>query len=127
LQRLESYKGLAILATNMKSALDKAFVRRLRFIVDFPFPDAEQRQEIWQKVFPKHAPLDESVDHERLSKLDLTGGNIHNVAMNAAFLAAQENSKITMPLILNAARVEYRKLERPAKESNFYWLEGRQA
>ena len=127
LQRLESYKGLAILATNMKSALDKAFVRRLRFIVDFPFPDVIQRQEIWEKVFPVHAPLDEHFDCKRLAKLDLTGGNIHNVAMNAAFLAAQENSKITMPLILNAARVEYRKLERPVKDSNFHWLDARQA
>jgi hypothetical protein len=127
LQRLESYKGLAILATNMKSALDKAFVRRLRFIVDFPFPDPAQRQEIWEKVFPVHAPLDESLDYQRLAELGLTGGNIHNVAMNAAFLAAQEKSKITMPLILSAARVEYRKLERPAKESNFHWLDARQA
>lgn len=127
LQRLESYKGLAILATNMKNALDKAFVRRLRFIVDFPFPDAVQRQEIWKKVFPENTPVDENFDYQRLAKLDLTGGNIHNVAMNAAFLAAQENSKITMPLILNAARVEYRKLERPTKESNFQWLDARQA
>lgn len=127
LQRLESYTGLAILATNMKGALDKAFVRRLRFIVDFPFPNNMQRQEIWEKVFPMDAPLDESFDYKRLAKLDLTGGNIHNVAMNAAFLAAQENSKITMPLILNAARTEYRKLDRPTKESNFQWLDARQA
>jgi len=127
LQRMESFRGLAILASNMKSSLDKAFVRRLRFIVDFPFPDAVQRQEIWGKVFPIQAPVGENFDYKRLAKFDLTGGSIHNVAMNAAFLAAQENSKITMPLILNAARVEYRKLERPVKESNFHWLDSRQA
>lgn len=127
LQRLETYRGLAILATNMKSALDKAFVRRLRFIVDFPFPDVEQRKEIWEKVFPPEAPLAANFDYKRLAKLNLTGGNIHNVAMNAAFLAAQQNSEITMPLILNAARTEYRKLERPAKESNFLWLEASEA
>lgn len=127
LQRLESYNGLAILATNMKSALDKAFVRRLRFIVDFRIPDAVQRQEIWKKVFPAYAPIDESVDYTRLAKFDLSGGNIQNVAINAAFLAAQENSKISMPLLMSAARVEYRKLERPVKESNFDWLDAREA
>lgn len=121
LQRMESYRGLAILATNMKSALDKAFVRRLRFIVDFPFPDVPQRKEIWQKVFPDNTPLDESLDLSRLAKFNLTGGNIHNVALNAAFLAAQENGAITMPLLLNATRTEFKKLERPAKESDFRW------
>lgn len=121
LQRMESYRGLAILATNMKSALDKAFVRRLRFIVDFPFPDVEQRKEIWQKVFPASTPLDDSLDLSRLAKFNLTGGNIHNVALNAAFLAAQEGGAITMPQLLNATRIEFKKLERPAKESDFRW------
>jgi len=121
LQRMESYRGLAILATNMKSALDKAFVRRLRFIIDFPFPDVEQRKEIWQKVFPANTPLDDSLDLSRLAKFNLTGGNIHNVALNAAFLAAHENGAITMPLLLNATRAEFQKLERPAKESDFRW------
>lgn len=121
LQRMESYRGLAILASNMKTSLDKAFVRRLRFIVDFPFPGIEERTEIWQKIFPLEAPLDKNIDYPRLAKLNLTGGNIHNVALNAAFLAAQHNSNVTMPLVLDAARVEYRKLERPAKESDFTW------
>lgn len=121
LQRMETYRGLAILATNMKSALDKAFVRRLRFIVDFPFPDVEQRTEIWQKIFPPGSPLEEDFDHRRLARLNLTGGNIHNVAINAAFLAAQENSPITMPLVLSAAKTEFHKLERPARESDFVW------
>ena len=127
LQRMESYSGLAILATNMKGALDKAFVRRLRFIVDFPFPKAEERMEIWKKVFPADTPTDNHLDYERLAKMNLTGGNIHNVALNAAFLAAQENNLITMPLVLNAARTEYKKLERPAKESDFRWLDGTEA
>ncbi|OEY66752.1 ATP-binding protein [Marinobacter sp. X15-166B] len=121
LQRMEGYRGLAILATNMKNALDKAFVRRLRFIVDFPFPGIEQRAEIWQKVFPPQTPVSDHLDFQRLAKLSLTGGNIHNVALNAAFLAAQHGGQITMPLILNAARTEYQKLERPAKESDFRW------
>jgi len=121
LQRMESYRGLAILATNMKSSLDKAFVRRLRFIVDFPFPGVTERKEIWRKAFPASTPLDENADFSRLAKFNLTGGNIHNVALNAAFLAAQEGGAITMPLLLNATRTEFKKLERPAKESDFRW------
>ncbi len=121
LQRMESYRGLAILASNMKTSLDKAFVRRLRFIVDFPFPGIKERTEIWQKVFPPETPIDENFDCNRLAKLNLTGGNIHNVALNAAFMAAQKKSPVSMPLLLNAARIEYKKLERPAKESDFIW------
>ncbi len=122
LQRMESYRGLAVLATNMKSALDKAFVRRLRFILDFPFPDADHRKLIWQNVFPPQTPVDENLDYEHLAKLNLTGGNIHNVALNAAFLAANEGKQaVSMPLILNAARTEFKKMERPTKESDFQW------
>jgi len=121
LQRMESYQGLAILATNMKSALDKAFVRRLRFIVDFPFPDMEERKAIWNKVFTAKTPVDENLNVSRLAKFHLTGGNIHNVALNAAFLAAQEGGIVTMPLLLNAVRTEFKKLERPMKESDFRW------
>ncbi len=121
LQRMESYRGLAILATNMKSALDKAFMRRLRFIVDFPFPGVAERKEIWSKVFTANTPVDNNVDYSRLAKFNLTGGNIHNVALNAAFLAAQEDGVITMPLLLSATRTEFKKLERPAKESDFNW------
>ena len=121
LQRMESYKGLAILATNMKNALDKALMRRLRFIMDFPFPGFDERKNIWQNVFPPETPVNEDLDYRRLAKLSLTGGNIHNIALNTAFLAAQEGTPVTMPLLLNAARIEFRKLERPAKESDFIW------
>jgi SpoVK/Ycf46/Vps4 family AAA+-type ATPase len=123
LQRMESYRGLAILATNMKSALDKAFMRRLRFIVDFPFPAIEERKDIWRKVFPADTPVDKTLDYQRLASLNMTGGSIQNVALNAAFLAAQQNEGlVTMPLVLNAARTEFKKMERPAKESDFRWL-----
>ena len=123
LQRMESYRGLAILATNMKSALDKAFMRRLRFIVDFPIPGIEERKEIWRKVFPADTPVDNAFDYQRLAALNMTGGSIQNVALNAAFLAAQEGGRVTMPLVLNAARTEFKKMERPAKESDFRWLD----
>lgn len=118
LQRMEAYRGLAILATNMKSALDPAFMRRLRFIVNFPFPGASERKLIWQKVFPSQVPKDE-LDCERLGHFNMTGGNIHSIALNAAFAAAQSNSKVTMPIVLSAARTEFRKLEKPINEAEF--------
>jgi SpoVK/Ycf46/Vps4 family AAA+-type ATPase len=111
LQRMEDYRGLAILTTNQKAALDKAFMRRLRFVVQFPFPDVEQRGAIWNAVFPADAPLD-GVDARRLAQLKVAGGNIRNIAMNAAFIAAAENRPIRMRDLLGAARAEYAKLER---------------
>jgi ATPase family associated with various cellular activities (AAA) len=111
LQRMEVYRGLAILTTNQKSALDPAFMRRLRFVVQFPFPDLAQRSAIWSAVFPASAPLD-GLAMERLAQLKVAGGNIRNIAMNAAFLAAEENRAIGMPDLLRAARAEYAKLER---------------
>jgi hypothetical protein len=118
LQRMEAYRGLAILATNMKSALDTAFMRRLRFIVNFPFPGQAERKAIWQKVFPPEVPIG-GLDFDRLARLNLTGGNIHGIALNAAFLAAQANEPVTMPLVLAAARTEFRKLDRPISEVEF--------
>ena len=122
LQRMETYRGLAILATNVKSALDTAFVRRLRFIVDFPFPGLAERKAIWKGVFPPEAKT-RGLDFDRLARLNLTGGNIHNVALNAAFLAVRDDKAVTMPLVLDAARAEFRKLGRPLSESDFRWEE----
>jgi len=122
LQRMEGYRGLAILATNMKSALDAAFLRRLRFIVNFPFPGPAERKAIWENVFPRNVPR-ERIDYQRLARLNLTGGSIHNIALNAAFLAKQVGSDVTMPLILDAARTEFRKLEKPINEADFRWLQ----
>src|ERR1051326_7866421 len=119
---MEAYRGLAILATNMKSALDSAFLRRLRFVVDFPYPGAEERRQIWKGIFPEQTKT-ANLDLDRLARLDLTGGNIHNVALNAAFLAAPTNSLVTMPLILQAARTEFRKLGRFINETDFIWKE----
>jgi SpoVK/Ycf46/Vps4 family AAA+-type ATPase len=118
LQRIESYRGLAILATNMKSSLDTAFLRRLRFIINFPFPGKLERKRMWEKVFPEETPI-ESLDFERLGRLNLTGGSIHNIAINAAFLAVREGTAVTMQSVLAAARMEFRKLERPINEADF--------
>ena len=122
LQRMEAYRGLAILATNMKSALDPAFMRRLRFIVNFPFPGPAERIQMWQKAFPPAMPKDE-LDWARLARLNLTGGNIHTVALNAAFAAAHsEDKQVTMELVLAAARTEFRKLDRVVNEADFKWV-----
>lgn len=112
LQRMEAYRGLAILTTNMRHALDKAFTRRIRFIVQFPFPDAVQRAEIWSKVFPGNTPR-LGLDMEKLSRLTIAGGSIRNIAMNAAFYAADEDSPVLMTHIFRAARTEYEKTEKP--------------
>jgi SpoVK/Ycf46/Vps4 family AAA+-type ATPase len=116
LQRMEAYRGLAILTTNLQTALDKAFLRRLRFIVQFPFPDAVQRTEIWQRIFPAATPTD-GLDVGKLSRLNVAGGNIRNIAVNAAFLAADENRAVTMSHLLRAARREYEKLEKPLTDA----------
>jgi hypothetical protein len=118
LQRMEAYQGLAILATNMKSALDPAFMRRLRFVVNFPYPGAAERKAIWQKVFPGQTPT-ESLDFDRLARLNLTGGNIQSVALNAAFAAAHAGTPVTMPVLLEAARTELRKVGRMVNELEF--------
>jgi hypothetical protein len=115
LQRMEAYRGLAILTTNMKDALDPSFLRRLRFVVQFPFPDAGARAQIWRRVFPARTPT-AGLDVERLARLQIPGGNIRNIALNAAFLAAEASTPVTMSHVLNAARTEYAKLERtPAR------------
>ena len=115
LQRLESYGGLAILATNAKQALDDAFMRRLRFIVDFPAPGRIQRRRLWEKAFPRATPT-EGLDYERMGQWNLTGGSIANIALNAAFLAAEAQTPVTMEQVLAAAKVEYKKTGQPASE-----------
>jgi hypothetical protein len=115
LQRMESYRGLAVLATNMRSALDTAFLRRLRFVVNFPFPDPAQRAEIWRRAFPAGAPVGR-LDYDKLARLDMAGGNIRNVALHAAFLAAAEASTLEMSHLAQAARTEFTKIDKPVPE-----------
>jgi len=111
LQKMEEYRGLAILTTNMKNALDQAFLRRIRFVVQFPFPDAQLRAEIWNKVFPKQTPTND-LSIQKLANLNVAGGNIRNIALNASFAAAHKDKPVTMRDIHNAARNEYVKLEK---------------
>ncbi|WP_282606183.1 ATP-binding protein [Pelagibius sp. Alg239-R121] len=112
LQRMEAYRGLAVLTTNQKSALDSAFLRRLRYVIQFPFPDATARAEIWARIFPQATPV-EGLDPQKLSRMNLSGGSIRSVALNASFLAAGANTPVMPQHVLNAARREYAKLEKP--------------
>jgi hypothetical protein len=118
LQRMEDYTGLAILATNRRSALDTAFLRRLRFVIDFPFPSVEDRRRIWTGVFPPQAVLD-GVEYAFLSRLELSGGNIRSIAVNAAFLAAAEERPIGMAHLVRATAREYTKLSKPISAAEF--------
>ena len=117
LQRMEAYRGLAILTTNMKSALDSAFLRRIRFVVHFPSPGPAQRAEIWRNVFTARTPV-ESLDVEKLARLNVAGGEIRNIALHAAFLAADRGEPIRMAHLLDAARNEFLKLDRPLSDAD---------
>jgi ATPase family associated with various cellular activities (AAA) len=116
LQRLEAYRGLAILTTNMQQSIDAAFLRRLRFIVNFPFPDQKLRLKIWERAIPKRAPAD-AIDLAKLARLSLSGGSIRNMALGAAFLAADEPAPIGMRHMRQAAEAEYAKLDKPLGDS----------
>ncbi|WP_414569565.1 ATP-binding protein [Nostoc sp. CCY 9925] len=116
LQRMESYPGLAVLTTNLKSAIDTAFLRRIRFVVQFPFPDTAQRAEIWRRVFPANTPTAD-LDALQLARLNVAGGNIRNIALNAAFLAADAGEPVQMKHVLRAAQTEYTKLEKPLTDA----------
>ena len=116
LQRMEAYTGLAILTTNLKTSLDTAFQRRLRFVVQFTFPDTEQREAIWRSVFPAATPTD-GLDYRKLAQLQVAGGNIRNIALNAAFLAADAGEAVGMVHLLYAAHGEGSKRECPLTDA----------
>ncbi|MCA8978328.1 MAG: ATP-binding protein [Planctomycetes bacterium] len=116
LQRMEAYRGLAILTTNLKSALDDAFQRRLRFVVNFPFPGPDMRAEIWRRMIPAEAPVDR-LDFARLAQLNAPGGTIRTVALHAAFLAAAAREPVRMTHLLTAAQRVAAKSEVPLTAS----------
>ncbi|MGD9527261.1 MAG: ATP-binding protein, partial [Pseudonocardia sp.] len=98
LQRMETFDGLAVLTTNHREHLDPAFLRRIPFVVEFPFPDVDLREEIWRRIFPSGVPV-EGLDHRALARLSVAGGNIRSIARNAAFLAAVGGGPVTMRLL----------------------------
>lgn len=111
LQRMEAYRGLAVLTTNQRAALDPAFLRRLRFVLQFPFPNQAQREALWRRVFPAAMPR-AKLDYDKLARLQMAGGQIRNIALNAAFLAAEEDEPLRMAHLAQAARHEAAKHER---------------
>jgi SpoVK/Ycf46/Vps4 family AAA+-type ATPase len=119
LQKMEEYEGVVILATNLRENMDEAFTRRIRFIVEFPFPDVASRLRIWSTHFPKEAPLSDEIDYQFLSKqFQVAGGNIKNIVLNSAFLAAQDGGTIDMEHILRGAKREFEKIGKLWNESN---------
>lgn len=117
LQRMESYRGLSILTTNLKESLDPAFLRRIGTVVDFPFPDRAQRLAQWSRVFPPETPT-EGLDFDKLARLNTTGGHIRNIALNAAFRAADTGEPVRMAHLAAAARSELAKLGRLAGQGD---------
>ena len=111
LQKVEEYEGITILATNFIQNIDEAFMRRINFIIEFPFPDNKYREKIWRSVFPEDAPLEKDIDYEFIAKrFEVSGGNIKNIAVAAAFLAAEGGQAVGMKHIVRAARYEMHKI-----------------
>jgi hypothetical protein len=117
LQRMEAYGGITILATNLRANLDEAFTRRLQFVIDFPFPEEQYRLRIWQTLFPPDLPRDEHLDFGLLaSRFKLAGGNIRNIIVNAAYLAAADGKHVSMDQLLHGVRREFQKMGRLVPE-----------
>jgi SpoVK/Ycf46/Vps4 family AAA+-type ATPase len=120
LQKMEDYEGVVILATNLSRNIDDAFLRRMQFVVEFPFPDQTLRKLIWIGMFPENAPLADDIDYDFLcEKLKLAGGNIKNIALSAAFYAAEESKDIRMDHIMHAAKREYQKMGKTFLKADF--------
>lgn len=121
LQRMEAYDGITILATNLRSNLDEAFTRRLQFAVDFPFPEDNDRLRIWRTLFPPNVPCQPDINYEFLARrFRLAGGNIRNIIINAAYLAASDGGMVTMSHILHSARRELQKMGRLVSEPDLF-------
>lgn len=120
LQKMDEYQGISILATNFKNNLDEAFTRRIQVLVDFPVPDEKNRKLIWKNMLPKNAPLGSDIDLDFLSKnFGITGGDIKNIVLNAAFFAAESNTEIRMEHFIKALGQELMKMGRVCMKSDF--------
>jgi SpoVK/Ycf46/Vps4 family AAA+-type ATPase len=120
LQRIEGYDGIVVLATNLRSNIDDAFLRRIDVFVDFPAPEAATRRRLWEALLPAAAPRADDVDLDFLAeRFELTGGGIRNCTVSAAFLAAGEGAPIGMTQLVRAVALEYSKLGRLTLEADF--------
>jgi len=120
LQKMEEYEGVVILATNLRRNLDDAFVRRMAFTLQFPFPDEADRLRIWQQIWPPETPLAGDLDLAFMARqFRLAGGNIKNVALAAAFLAAEDGQMVTMEHLIVATRRELQKMGKSVVDGQF--------
>jgi SpoVK/Ycf46/Vps4 family AAA+-type ATPase len=120
LQKMEEYEGITILSTNLRQNIDDAFVRRIQFIVEFPFPDIVHRKKIWEKTFPTDAPVAEDVDFEFLAnRFKFAGGNIRNIAIRSSYYAAEQGGSINMTHVLKATKRELQKAGTLFSEKDF--------
>lgn len=120
LQKMEVHEGIVILATNLNKNIDEAFLRRMHFAVEFPFPDATRRKRLWHQIFPNPVPLANDIDYQLLGeKLQVSGGNIKNIALTAAFYGARDSSEVTMAHIIKAAEKEYHKMGKTFIKADF--------
>jgi SpoVK/Ycf46/Vps4 family AAA+-type ATPase len=124
LERIETYPGIVVMSTNLLSNLDSAFTRRFRFMIEYPFPGAAERLQLWRQAFPPSAPVDPGVDYPLLAeRAPLSGGNISSIAMRAAFYAAAEEQRVSMAHILRATEREFDKLGKVFSERDFQWFD----
>ncbi|MEA3325298.1 MAG: AAA family ATPase [Euryarchaeota archaeon] len=119
LQRMEEYDGVVILASNFKKNIDDAFLRRMHFVIEFPLPDEKLREKIWAGIFPEETPLGDSVDFTFLARFKVTGGNIKNIAISAAFLAAGDSATVEMEHLIRATKREFQKMGKLCTPGDF--------
>jgi hypothetical protein len=120
LQRMETFEGMAILATNLRANLDEAFTRRLDVIVDFPMPDERHRRSLWEKCLSPEVPREGDLDLDFLAKsFEFSGGNIRNICVTAAYLAADAERSVSVEDLIRGVQREYRKLGRLCVEAEF--------
>ena len=120
LQKLEGFDGVVLMSTNLLQNIDSAFMRRISYVINFPFPDEGRRLELWKKMFPPEMPVDEGIDFEYLARqFELSGAVIKNTVMSAAFLAAEEDAPVNMSHILRAVRKQLSKQGRLLVKEDF--------
>jgi SpoVK/Ycf46/Vps4 family AAA+-type ATPase len=125
LQKMEEHEGVAILATNLRQNLDDAFMRRVAFTVHFPFPDESSRRRIWEQIWPPETPLADDVDFDVMARqFRLSGGNIKNIALASAFLAAEDGGRVVMAHLRQATRREHQKMGKTLLEAEVHALDG---
>jgi SpoVK/Ycf46/Vps4 family AAA+-type ATPase len=127
LQKMEEYDGIVILATNFRNNVDDAFTRRIRFIIEFPFPDADSRCEIWRRGIPAATPVAPDLDFQWLAdRIRVAGGNIKNIILNAAFAAAQQQQSLGMAHLLESCKLEFQKIGKLWEAGNMHYTNRQQ-